>query len=60
MCETYECLSVSCYKEDWDFEREIMKDNWVISHSLNITEPSFTESGSIRVIEKDGILYRIN
>ena len=33
MCETYECLSVSCYKEDWDFEREIMKDNWVISHS---------------------------
>lgn len=58
--ETYECLSVSNYKEDWDFENSIMDDNWVMSHSINIDIPSYTESGSIKVINNNGILKRIN
>lgn len=58
--ETYECLSVSNYKEDWDYENSIMDDNWVMSHSINIDIPSYTESGSIKVINNNGILKRIN
>ncbi len=58
--ETYECLSVSNYKEDWDFENSIMDDNWVMSHSINIDIPRYTESGSIKVINNNGILKRIN
>ena len=56
---TYECLSVSCYQEDWEFEREIMQDDWVMSHSINITIPTFTESGSIKIANEKGILKRI-
>ena len=58
--ETYECLSVSNYKEDWDYENSIMDDNWVMSHSINIDIPRYTESGSIKVINNNGILKRIN
>lgn len=58
--ETYECLSVSNYKEDWDFENSIMDDNWVMSHSINIDIPRYTESGSIKVINQHGVLKRIN
>lgn len=59
-CETYECLSVSPYKEDWEYETDIMDDNWVMSHSINITIPAYTESGSIKVANNNGILKRIN
>lgn len=58
--ETYECLSVSNYKEDWDYEDSIMDDNWVMSHSINISIPAYTESGSIKVKNNNGILQRIN
>lgn len=60
MHETYECLSVSCYKEDWDYENSIMDDNWVMSHSINISIPAYTESGSIKIKNNNGILQRIN
>lgn len=60
LCETYECLSVSPYEEDWEYETNIIDDKWVMSHSINITIPSFTESGSIKVINRNGILKRIN
>lgn len=60
MHETYECLSVSCYNEDWDYENSIMDDNWVMSHSINISIPKYTESGSIKIKNNNGILQRIN
>ncbi len=60
MCETYECLFVSNYKEDWDYENSIMDDNWVMSHSINISIPAYTESGSVKVKNNNGILQRIN
>lgn len=56
---TYECLSVSCYREDWDFERDIMRDDWAMSHSINTTIPEFTESGSIKVSKENGTLRRV-
>ena len=58
ICETYECLSVSCYKEDWEFERNLINDGWVMSHSINITIPEYTESGSIGIQNNNGILKR--
>lgn len=59
ICQTYECLSVSCYPEDWEYEREIMNDGWIMSHSINIANPEYTESGSIKVKNDNGILRRI-
>ena len=59
-CETYNCLSVSCYKEDWDYERHLICDDWVMCHSINMTFPENTESGSIEVININGILIRVN
>ncbi len=57
--ETYECLSVSCYKEDWSYERGLIEDSWVMSHSINVIVPEYTESGSICVKNNKGILTRI-
>ncbi|ADL36113.1 hypothetical protein bpr_II175 (plasmid) [Butyrivibrio proteoclasticus B316] len=57
---TYECLSVSRYKEDWGYERELIDDSWVMSYSINMDRPCYTESGSIKVENKDGVLMRIN
>ena len=57
--QTYECLTVSPFEEDWSFEREIMKNRYVISHSINLTRPEFTESGSILVGQVKGHLIRL-
>ena len=57
--ETYECLSVSCYKEDWDYEEKLINDMWVMSHSINVTVPEYTESGSICIRNVKGILTRV-
>lgn len=56
--ETYECLTVSPYEEDWDYERPD-KDGWTMSHSINVTVPEYTKSGSIQIKNIDG-LRRIN
>lgn len=58
--ETYECLSVSCYKEDWGYENGIIRTNWVMSHSINKNKPEYTESGSIKVVNNNGMLKRVN
>lgn len=57
--ETYECLSVSPYREDWSYEFPDKK-GWTMSHSINITHPENTESGSIKLENKNGVLLRIN
>ena len=56
--ETYECLSVSCYPEDWNYERSLMEEGYVMSHSINMTIPEFTESGIIKVMQQNGTLVR--
>ena len=56
--ETYECLAISPYMEDWDYEFPDEK-KWTMSHSINITHPENTESGSIQLENKNGVLVRI-
>lgn len=57
--DTYECLTVSPYEEDWDYERPDDK-GWTMSHSINLTIPENTESGSIQLVNKLGVLIRVN
>lgn len=60
--ETYECLCVSCYRDDWNYERNTVEANrgtWIMSHSINVTVPEYTESGSILIVNMHGILKRI-
>lgn len=60
--EYYDCLSVSPYESDWDYERDMMDDRgdmWVMSYSINVTKPEFTESGSIKIENHSGVLKRV-
>ena len=56
--ETYECLTVSPYKDDWSYEFPDEKMQ-TMSHSINITIPGYSESGSIRLGNMGGLLFRI-
>lgn len=60
--ETYDCLSVSPYESDWDYERDMMEDRgdtWAMAYSINLTRPEFTESGSIKIENHSGVLKRV-
>ena len=57
--EFYDCLSVSCYQEDWLYEYKRLLDGWPMSHSFNLSIPDFTESGTIFVKEYNGTLMRM-
>lgn len=60
--EYYDCLSVSPYESDWDYERNLMEDRgdtWVMSYSINVTKPEFTESGTIKIENHSGVLKRV-
>lgn len=60
--ETYECLSVSPYGSDWDYERDLMEDRgdmWSMSYSINVTVPDWSESGSIKIENHSGVFKRV-
>ena len=57
--ETYECLSVSKYPEDWGYENMRLDENWPMSYSINLTIPDFSESGTILVENYKGVLMRL-
>lgn len=57
--ETYECLSVSFYKEDWDYENARLNEGWPMAHSINVTIPDYTESGIVKIENYKGSLMRI-
>ena len=57
--EFYDCLSVSCYEDDWLYEYKRLLDGWPMSHSFNLSIPDFTESGTIFVKEYNGTLMRM-
>ena len=57
--ETYECLSVSLYKEDWEYEKGCLEDDWPMAYCINVTVPDFTESGLVQIENRKGILKRI-
>jgi len=47
--ETLECFTVSPYKEDWDFERALLRENIIMVYAYNYTKPEYSESGSIKI-----------
>lgn len=60
--ETYDCLSVSPYGSDWDYERDLMEDRgdmWSMSYSINVTCPDWSESGSIKIENHSGVFKRV-
>lgn len=60
--ERYNCLSVSGYESDWDYERGLMEDRgdtWAMAFCINITKPEYTESGSIKIENHSGVLKRV-
>lgn len=60
--ETYDCLSVSPYESDWDYERDMMEDRgdtWAMAFRINLTKPEFTDSGTIKIENYSGVLKRV-
>lgn len=57
--ETYECLFVSNYANDWIHERNMIEENIVYAWVINKTFPDCTEAGSIMVRNNYGGLIRI-
>ena len=56
--ETYECLFVSQYTEDWLYEKNMITHNIVLAWVINKTYPECTEAGSIQVVNVNGGLIR--
>jgi hypothetical protein len=60
--ETYDCLSVSPYESDWDYERDLMEDRgdmWSMSYSINVTVHDWSDSGSIKIENHSGVFKRV-
>ena len=60
--EMYNCLSVSGYGSDWDYERGLMEDSsdvWSMAFCVNVTKPEYTEAGSIMIENHSGVLKRV-
>ncbi len=60
--ETYDCLSVSPYESDWDYERDLMEDRgdmWSMSYSINVNVPDCSDSGSIKIENHSGVFKRV-
>jgi hypothetical protein len=58
--EIYDCLSVSCYRSDWDYENDCINyRHSPMSYSINVTKPEYTESGLIVVAVRKGVLKRL-
>lgn len=60
--EYYDCLSVSPYESDWDYERDLMEDRgdtWAMAFQINVTKPEYTGSGSIKIENHSGVLKRV-
>jgi hypothetical protein len=58
--EIYDCLSVSCYRSDWNYENDCINyRHSPMSYSINVTKPKYTESGLIVVAVRKGVLKRL-
>lgn len=55
----YSVLCVCPYKEEWEMEREDIKDGYVFCYALNVDEPDFSEFGSVVVHNVASGLVRI-
>ena len=52
-------LYISDYKEEWEMDRIDLKNNFVMTYSINHDNPIFSEFGSIIVKQTCGGLIRI-
>jgi hypothetical protein len=57
--ETYECLCISHYKEDWSYEKACLNDFYPMAHVINVSVPDYTETGLVQIENRKGILKRI-
>lgn len=57
--EIFNALSVSNYKEDWDYERRLIDRICSMAYTINVTKPDYSESGSIQLYNYNGVLERI-
>lgn len=55
----YSMLCVCPYTEEWEMEREDIKDGYVFCYALNVDEPDFSEFGSVVVHNVASGLVRI-
>lgn len=55
----YNLLFVGDNEEEWSFENEDIKDNYVFSYVINVDEPMFSEFGTIVIDQQYGGLVRI-
>jgi hypothetical protein len=57
--EIYNALSVSNYKEDWDYETTMIDKGRTMAYTINVSKPDFSESGTIILENHRGTLQRI-
>ena len=57
--EMYSMLYVSNYPEEWEMDREMLKDNIAYAYVYNATDPDLSEIGSIAIQPVNGGLVRI-
>lgn len=55
----YNLLFVGDNEEEWEYEHEDIKDNYVFSYVINVDEPLFSEFGTIVVDQQYGGLVRV-
>jgi hypothetical protein len=57
--EVYDILYTSCYMEDWEYEGELADCGMVMVRSENMTVPAWSASGTICIVEENGVLRRL-
>lgn len=57
--ELLDCLYVTQYKEEWDMDYDLMKDNLIMSYCINHTIPWYSEFGSIAIEKWHGGVHRV-
>lgn len=58
--KVYSMLCVTPYTEEWEMEREDLKDGYVFCYALNVDQPEFSELGYCTVKPTFGGLRRIS
>lgn len=56
--ELFSMLFVSKYEEEWEFDNADLKDNYVFAMVENLTDPWYSDMGSIKVESMFGGLVR--
>lgn len=55
----YSFLYISKYEEEWEMDRELMKDNIQYAYVMNTDDDTCSEFGTIQILSKAGGIMRI-